>query len=218
MTKLAVYTLALCALINASCATLLKGTKEEITVVSDPSGAKVSANESEKGTTPVSFTVPSKEDLNISITKAGYKEEDLHDPTSFRWGYEVWSFIEWVIPMVVDLSDGAAWGHDHLTITAHLEPNGQPATAAEGAPPAATAPSAGTPPAATAATDSHNQPIASPSRAAQIVPVAVAPIPQPAAANAVAPVPPPAAAPSPSTATQPAILMTPPTPTTTKSQ
>jgi hypothetical protein len=213
--KLAVYTLAVCSLISTSCATLLKGTNEEITVVSDPSGAKVSTNESERGTTPVSFTVPSKEDLNISVTKAGYKEQDLQDPTSFRWGYEVWSFIEWVIPMVVDLSDGAAWGHDHLTMTAHLEPNAQSAAASDGAAPAPSASSATPPPAASAASavkasiaasDVKPSPLASPSPAVQIVPIAVAPIP------------PPAAAPSTSTATQPAILVTPPSPITSTPQ
>jgi len=179
--KLAVYTLAVCSLISASCATLLKGTNEEITVVSDPSGAKVSANESERGTTPVSFTVPSKEDLNISITKAGYQQEDLRDPAKFRWGYEAWSFVEWVIPMVVDLSDGAAWGHEHLTMTAHLEPIAQPTSAAEGAPPAASA-----------ASEAQASPIAGPSPAARTETITAAPVP------------PPAAAPSASAATQPA--------------
>jgi PEGA domain len=137
--RIAVLALAVCSLIGSSCATLLKGTKEEITVVSDPSGAEVTVNESREGATPVSFTVPSKEDLNITVTKAGYQPEDLQDPTSFRWGYEAWAFIVYVIPMVVDLSDGAAWGHDHLTVTAHLEPNGQPTSAAETAPAAGAA-------------------------------------------------------------------------------
>ena len=90
MKKLAIYILAVCSLISTSCATLLKGTKDEITVVSDPPGAEVTANQSQEGATPVTFIVPSKEDLNISVTKAGYQEEDLQDPAKFRWGYEAW--------------------------------------------------------------------------------------------------------------------------------
>ncbi|MBF6560805.1 MAG: hypothetical protein IVW56_10975 [Candidatus Binataceae bacterium] len=43
------------------------------------------------------------------------------DDASFRWGYEIWSFVEFVIPMGVDMADGAAWGHDQM-IAAHLEP------------------------------------------------------------------------------------------------
>ena len=195
MKKLAVYILAACCLIGTSCATLLKGTKDEITVVSDPPGAEVTANESQKGPTPVSFTVPSKEDLNISVSKAGYQPEDLQNPAEFRWGYEAWSFIEWVIPMVVDLSDGAAWGHEHLTMTAHLEPNGQP-TAAEGAPPAASA----------AASDVRTSPVAATSPAAPSEPIAAAPVPSPAAA------------PSASAATQPAVSVVPSMPDTSVPQ
>jgi PEGA domain len=163
--KLAVYSLAVCCLISTSCATLLKGTKEEITVVSDPPGAKVTANESDEGTTPVAFTVPSKQDLNISVTKAGYQEQDLQDPTSFRWGYEIWAFLDWVIPMVVDLSDGAAWGHDHLTMTAHLEPNGQPTPA-----------SAESPVAGSEGSEVKASPLASPSPAARSEAIAAAPV------------------------------------------
>ena len=196
MKKLAVYILAVCALISTSCATLLKGTKDEITVVSDPPGAEVTANESQKGLTPVSFTVPSKEDLNISISKAGYQPEDLQDPAKFRWGYEAWSFIEWVIPMVVDLSDGAAWGHEHLTMTAHLEPNGQPTSAAEGAPSAASA----------AASDVRTSPVAATSPAPSSEAIATAPVLAPAAA------------PSASGATQPAVSVVPSMPDTSAPQ
>jgi hypothetical protein len=177
--KLAVYILAACCLIGTSCATLLKGTKDEITVVSDPPGAEVTANESEKGPTPVSFTVPSKEDLNISVSKAGYQPEDLQNPAKFRWGYEAWSFIEWVIPMVVDLSDGAAWGHDHLTMTAHLAPNGQATSAAAAAVPS---PAAGAPQSASAESDAEMSPAAVPSPAGRIEAIAAAPVPSPAAA------------------------------------
>jgi hypothetical protein len=187
--KLAVYTLAACSLISSSCATMLKGTKDEITVVSDPSGAAVTANETQEGPTPVTFVVPSKQDLNITVSKAGYQPEDLQDPASFRWGYEAWAFLAYVIPMVVDLSDGAAWGHDHLTMTAHLAPNGQATSSAAAAVPP---PAAGAPLAASAASEARGSPVAAPSPAVQIEAIAAAPVP------------PPAAAPSASAASQPA--------------
>jgi hypothetical protein len=176
--KLAVYALAACSLVSSSCATLLKGTKDEITVVSDPSGAQVTSNEQQEGPTPVTFTVPSKQDLDITVAKAGYQPQDLQDPASFRWGYEAWSFIEWVIPMVVDLSDGAAWGHDHLTMTAHLEPNGRASSSAAAAVPS---PAAGAPLAASAESEDRVSPVAVPSSTGGIEAVAVAPVPSPAA-------------------------------------
>ena len=201
MKTLAVYALAVCALISSSCATMLKGRSDEITVVSDPSGAEVTANDTKEGPTPVTFTIPSKQDLNISVSKDGYQQEDLQDPVSFRWGYEVWAFVAYVIPMVVDLSDGAAWGHDHLTMTAHLEPNGKPTAAA-----------AGSPAVASDASEAQSSPLASPSPAAHSEVVAAAPAPSPAAAPSIAAAPSPAAAPSTSVATQSAAAVPPPLP------
>ena len=159
------------------CASMLKVTKEEITVVSDPSGAEVTANETQEGTTPVTFTLPSKQDLNITVSKAGYQPEDMQDPVSFRWGYEAWAFLAYIIPMIVDLSDGAAWGHDHLTMTAHLEPNGQ-ATSAAGAD--APSPAAGASSAANATPQTQLSAGAAPSPAVRMEAVAAAPARPPA--------------------------------------
>lgn len=134
MTKqLTACALSLTLLFSSSCATMLKGTTDNMAIVSDPVGAKVAVNGDEKGTTPVSFTVPSKQDLNIHLSKEGYQAQDVSSEANFRWGYEIWAFLAYVIPLVVDLSDGAAWGHDPTTLTAHLEPIAQPSPAAPAA-------------------------------------------------------------------------------------
>jgi PEGA domain len=117
---------------SQGCATLLKGTTEEVMVSSDPAGAKVRINEQYNGTTPFVATVPSSQDLRIHIAKAGYKPVDITDDANFRWGYEIWSFVEFVIPLGIDLADGAAWGHSQTMVATHLEPlptTGAPAEA-----------------------------------------------------------------------------------------
>ncbi|HVP06380.1 MAG TPA: PEGA domain-containing protein [Candidatus Acidoferrum sp.] len=150
MGKLGVLFIAVLAFVSASCATLLKGRTDEITVISEPAGAKVSVNGEEKGTTPVTFTVPSKEDLNVHVVKDGYRAEDINDPATTRWGYEAFSFLEWVVPVFVDMGTGAAWGHDQLSLTTHLEPSSQPSPAAVPTVSAEVAPSAGASPVANA--------------------------------------------------------------------
>ncbi len=110
---------------SSSCATLLKGTTDNMAVVSDPVGAKVTVNDEAKGTTPISFSVPSKENLNIHVSKEGYQSQDVYSVANFRWGYEIWAFLAYIVPFIVDLSDGAAWGHEPTTITPHLEPLAQ---------------------------------------------------------------------------------------------
>ncbi|MGH7986876.1 MAG: PEGA domain-containing protein [Candidatus Binataceae bacterium] len=91
-------------------------------VSSDPSGANVSINGQKEGTTPYVTTVPSSKDLQIEVNKPGYQTATINDDVDFRWGYEIWSFIEWIIPMGVDMADGAAWGHQQTMVATHLEP------------------------------------------------------------------------------------------------
>ncbi len=153
--NVACASIASLALVCSSCATMLKGTTDNMVVVSDPSGAKVVVNDELKGnTTPVSFTVPSKQDLNVHVSKDGYQSQDIYSGASFRWGYEIWAFIAWVIPFVVDLSDGAAWGHDPTTLTAHLEPLPQ-ANVTPSAPPVGSLPSTLAQPPPSSSSGSH---------------------------------------------------------------
>ena len=113
------------ALSQSGCATMLKGTNEQIMVTSDPSGANVNVNGQGEGTTPYVANVPSKQNLEIEVSKPGYQPTTVADNTSFRWGYEIWSFVEFVIPLGVDMADGAAWGHDQKMVAAHLNPVSQ---------------------------------------------------------------------------------------------
>jgi PEGA domain len=141
--------LVACAVLSSSCATMLKGTTDQITIISDPSGAQVTSNDSPVGVTPVSFMVPSRKDLNIQVSKPGYQPQALQNEADFRWGYEVWAFLIYIIPGVVDCADGAAWGHDNLVMTTHLEPIPQ-AAAPSATPPVAAAPAVIAPVASTA--------------------------------------------------------------------
>ena len=131
MKKLAVCALCLAFGFTSSCATLLKGTTEQIAIDSAPTDANLEINNQPVGATPYVANVPSKEDLRIHVEKAGYQPVDVTDGTSFRWGYEIWSFLEFVLPLGVDLADGAAWGHDDTAIAVHLEPIAQNTPAAQ---------------------------------------------------------------------------------------
>jgi hypothetical protein len=120
--KVAPALLMILPLLSCSCAYLLKGTTDSMTVITDPADADVAVNGREEGKSPVSFTVPSNEDLHIHLSKDGCQPQDINSPARFRWGYEVWSFCEFVVPMFIDMAYGAAWGHDPTTVTGHLQP------------------------------------------------------------------------------------------------
>lgn len=119
--------LSVCLIISMSlpvtgCATLLKGTTDNMMIHSDPPGARVSINGAYSGTTPLATTVPSDKNLQIKVEKEGYEPAVVNNDSSFRTGYEIWSFVEFVIPMLVDMGSGAAWGHDQNMVAVHLNP------------------------------------------------------------------------------------------------
>ncbi len=113
-------------IVLAGCATLLKGNKEDVMITSDPTGASVSINGQPMGTTPYVARVASSKDLDVELSKPGYKTTKISDPTSMRKGWEAWSFVAYVIPMGVDMASGAAWGHNQTMLAAHLEPDSPP--------------------------------------------------------------------------------------------
>ncbi len=94
--------LALSFLVS-SCATMLKGTTDQVTVISDPPGAQVTSNDSLLGVTPVTFTVESKRDfLNLQVSKDGF----LSTPDALRMkrrsdGATRWGFLAYLIPGIV---------------------------------------------------------------------------------------------------------------------
>lgn len=140
MRKSAGVLLALIMAVQSGCATMLKGSNEQVMITSDPAGANVSINGQNQGTTPYVANVPSSQDLNIQLSKPGYQATSIKDGTSFRWGYEIWSFLEFVIPLGVDMADGAAWGHDQTMVAAHMDPVVPPVAASQ---PATIAPASG---------------------------------------------------------------------------
>jgi hypothetical protein len=70
------------------------------------------------------------QNLQIQVSKPGYQTASIDDRAKFCWGYEIWSFVWYVIPLGVDLADGAAWGHPQTMIAAHLESASEPLAAA----------------------------------------------------------------------------------------
>ena len=70
---------ALAAVLLASgCASVTRGTKDTLVVESDPAGATVRLSTGGIGTTPTSFQLPRKKDLDVFIEKEGYEPLTVH--------------------------------------------------------------------------------------------------------------------------------------------
>jgi hypothetical protein len=110
------------ALALSGCATILKGTTDHITVVTDPPGARVSVNGEDKGVSPVTFPIASDQTASIQVTKDGYQTEEVENEPTERSGYALWDVARGLIPLLIDRSDGAVMGHETTTTAVHLKP------------------------------------------------------------------------------------------------
>ncbi|OQX04418.1 MAG: translation initiation factor 2 [Thiothrix lacustris] len=60
-------------LLNSGCATITRGSEQDLKVESEPVGASVTLSNGMKGTTPANFKVPRKNALTVMVAKPGYK-------------------------------------------------------------------------------------------------------------------------------------------------
>lgn len=112
-----------CVLINlgllgfmfSGCATITRGTSEQITVQSEPSGASVRLSNGFTGVTPAIFTVPRKGDIIVKASKEGYEDGVLtlkaHVSGKGTAGVLGNALIGGVIGIGVDVATGASLSH-----------------------------------------------------------------------------------------------------------
>jgi hypothetical protein len=107
---------------TCSCALLNQGTKEEISVTSEPSGATATLSDGRTYLTPFSLTVPREQDLQIHFAKSGYQSTDVTDASHVEGIYVVPDILTF-IGFAIDASTGAYFAHDQSIIVGHLDPN-----------------------------------------------------------------------------------------------
>ena len=64
---------ALIVVLFSGCATVTRGTKDVLIVETEPPGATVTCSNGMTGTTPTSFKLPRKDDIQLTIEKPGYE-------------------------------------------------------------------------------------------------------------------------------------------------
>jgi uncharacterized protein YceK len=97
--------------ILSGCATVIKGTKQKVIIDSDPSGAKVYVNGTEKGTTPLEMKL--KRGLEVPVivvSKENYSSEKIVPETVL----EKTALLNMlVVPQWgIDLISGAMWKYE----------------------------------------------------------------------------------------------------------
>ena len=108
-----------CSFFLSGCATLIRGTSETFTVDSVPQGANVQLSTGQSGLTPFSTKVPRNQNLQVTVSKPGYRTQQLSVPAqvssggAVATGANLFAFpdLGGLISAAVDASDGAAMEH-----------------------------------------------------------------------------------------------------------
>ncbi len=127
MNRITVIVAASALLGTCSCASLLQGTTEQLTVTSNPPGATATLSNGETRVTPFTMIVPRQQDLQFHFSKPGYQSTDVADDSQIEGGYlaaDIFTFIGLPIGWPIDVATGACFAHQQSTVIAHLDPEG----------------------------------------------------------------------------------------------
>lgn len=127
MNKLLLSGIALAVtVLLASCSTVTRGTTNQIQVVSNPSEAQVKTSIGNACTTPCSFEVSRKSEFIATISKDGYKSQDVPVKTKVAGagaaGFAGNVLVGGIVGMGVDAATGATLEHYPNPINVTLEP------------------------------------------------------------------------------------------------
>jgi hypothetical protein len=140
---------ALCAVLGG-CASVSRGTTENISIVSTPAGAEATVSGLEVPTacmTPCSVVVKRNADVSVAFRKDGYQPQMIQltkeIPPTGAAGFAGNVLIGGLVGMGVDAYTGAATDHKPNPVTVTLEPLAPPAPARPRKPRTPAAPQAG---------------------------------------------------------------------------
>ena len=110
-----------------ACASITRGTGEQVAFQSEPPGAEVKLSTGLGcPQTPCAFEVPRKDSFIATFTKAGYQPEQILVGTKVSGGGAAGMagnlIAGGIVGAVVDASNGAQLDHDPNPVLAHLKP------------------------------------------------------------------------------------------------
>lgn len=109
----------------SGCATLFSGSSEDISLTSEPQGAKVLVNGHNEGKTPLSIAFKKGKDYTIEFVKDGFEPKTLRLSYSLGAGWLILDILSGLIGIIVDAATGN-WNVFNLSsYKANLEPKAE---------------------------------------------------------------------------------------------
>ena len=122
MKKISVLFMIALLLIYSGCATIFSGGKEDISLSSEPSGAKVLINGQNEGVTPITLAFKKGKEYTIEFVKEGYNSKTLRLTYSIGAGWLILDILSGLLGVIIDAATGNWNGFDLNSYRAVLEP------------------------------------------------------------------------------------------------
>lgn len=113
--------LAITIFVFNSCATIFKGSTDDVNFSSDPSGAKVYVNGDLLGTTPFALELKSNKTYTLEFKKDGYETKTVLLNNSVGAGWIILDVLGGLIPIIIDAATGNWYSLDQEHVNAVLE-------------------------------------------------------------------------------------------------
>jgi hypothetical protein len=104
-----------------SCATIFKGSHEDVEFASEPSGAKVYINGEYIGKTPLEIPLLSEINYEIEFNKSGYETKKAYITSKVGAGWVILDVVGGLIPILIDAATGDWYGLSQDNVNAILE-------------------------------------------------------------------------------------------------
>lgn len=109
------------ALHFVSCATLFKGTSQEVSFNSSPQKARVIVNGADMGETPLALKLESKKTYTIEFRAEGYKPRTYSIANHVGAGWIILDVFAGLVGVIIDAATGAWFSLDQRNVDAILE-------------------------------------------------------------------------------------------------
>ena len=105
----------------SSCATIFKGTSEEVSFNSEPQKAEVWVNGTKRGETPLALKLESKRTYTIEFRKEGFESKSHTITNHVGAGWIILDVFAGLVGVIVDAATGAWYSFDQKNVNAILE-------------------------------------------------------------------------------------------------
>lgn len=115
--KIKVFVLFLMIFYLSGCATLFKGTSEEVSFGSNPGGAEIWIDGKMMGKTPLSFKLETKKTYVIEFKMEGKKAQTIKLNNHVGAGWIILDVLAGLVPVIIDAATGAWYSFDQKNVT-----------------------------------------------------------------------------------------------------